>query len=117
MARPAVTLGQIVTFLHELDRLGPPTREALEADLVRTRFVLHTLTILGEAVRRLPAPFLDAHPEVDWRGVISMRNRVVHGYDRVDFDAVWRVLRDEVGPLRARVERLRAALPPTDQEE
>lgn len=97
----------MVRFLDELERFGPQERDALERDLVRTRFVLHTVTILGEAVRRLPAPFLDAHPEVDWRDILSMRNRLVHEYDRVDFDVVWRVLRFEVAPLRRRLERLR----------
>jgi uncharacterized protein with HEPN domain len=40
--------------------------------------------------------------------MVGMRNHIVHGYDRVDDEVLWRVVREEVGPLTAAVRRLLA---------
>lgn len=40
------------------------------------------------------------HPEVPWRGVIGMRNAIVHGYFQVDWDELWNVVERELEPLR-----------------
>jgi uncharacterized protein with HEPN domain len=41
------------------------------------------------------------HPEIPWPQVISLRNRLIHGYDTVDLSIVWHILRDDV-PLLVR---------------
>jgi uncharacterized protein with HEPN domain len=53
--------------------------------------VLAQLIIIGEAANRLPDSFHEANPSVPWRQMIGMRNRVVHGYDAVDWNIVWDV--------------------------
>ena len=73
--------------------------------------VFGQIIIIGEAANRLPQNFLDAHAEVPWRKMIGMRNRVVHGYDEVDWDIVWQVAGDEVPEL---IHRLRPLLPPEE---
>lgn len=56
--------------------------------LTATGIVVH----LAEAARNLSDGFRDAHPEVDWTGLIGLRNRVAHDYLAVDFGLVWRAL-------------------------
>lgn len=44
---------------------------------------------LGESARRAGERFIDDHPELDFQGIISMRNLVAHGYDIVDHEEIW----------------------------
>ena len=53
---------------------------------------------------RLPDELRDRHPQMPWREIIGMRNRLIHGYDGVDEDIVWDV-------LATRAPALAAALP------
>src|SRR5579884_1067383 len=48
--------------------------------------VLYEITVLGEAVRRLSSDFRIEHPEIPWREIAGMRDRVVHAYDQVELD-------------------------------
>jgi len=42
--------------------------------------LVHLVQIIGEAGARLSDEVTDAHPEIPWRQVVGMRNRVVHGF-------------------------------------
>lgn len=50
--------------------------------------VVWNLGIIGEAVRQVSASLKELHPEVPWRQITSMRNRLVHEYFNVDLDLV-----------------------------
>jgi uncharacterized protein with HEPN domain len=84
------------------------TRQAFEADEIRQLALLHLIQMLGEAASRTSAAFRDAHPELPWGQMVGMRNRIVHGYDHVDPDIVWRVATEDVEPVLAALERMLA---------
>lgn len=56
-------------------------REAI-ADVARNA-ILYDLVVIGEAVRALPDSLLDTEPDVPWRLVVGMRNRLAHEYFRL----------------------------------
>lgn len=73
----------------------------------KTHFAVYSqFVILGEASRRISQEFRDAHPDVPWREMISMRNRVAHGYDEIDWEVVWSASTSDLPPLVERLERL-----------
>jgi uncharacterized protein with HEPN domain len=57
------------------------------------------LTILGEACTRLSAEVRAQYPDLPWRQIIGMRNRIIHGYDEVNWQIVWEVATDHIPPL------------------
>jgi uncharacterized protein with HEPN domain len=59
------------------------------ADRVLQDAVLYRINVIGEAARRLSEDFRAQHPEVPWRDIIAMRNRVVRDYESVDPAKVW----------------------------
>lgn len=83
-------------------------RAAFDEDEVRQLALLHLIQILGEASSRVSAGFRDRHPELPWGQMVGMRNRIVHGYDHLDPDIVWRVATDDVEPVLAALERILA---------
>jgi uncharacterized protein with HEPN domain len=62
------------------------------ADLKTQNAVLRCLEVIGEAVKRVPADALEAHPDVPWRRIARFRDRLAHAYFGVDLEIVWDVV-------------------------
>lgn len=80
-------------------------RDAFDADDVAQLAMLHLIQRLGEGASRLSADFRAQHPEFPWAEMIGMRNRIVHGYDDLDPDIVWRVATEDIEPVITGLER------------
>lgn len=87
-----------IDFLHEVH--GRATRESLDHDGTLQRAVSRSIEIIGEASKQMPAKFRDDHPEVPWRMIGGMRDRLIHGYFAVDYDIVWDVIETKLPELR-----------------
>jgi uncharacterized protein with HEPN domain len=72
---------------------------AFFADATLQRAFIRSLEVIGEATKRLPLEFRLAHPEVDWRGMAGLRDRLIHGYFGVDLELVWDVVRPRIPAL------------------
>ena len=92
-----------LAYTRELERASFPL------DSLRYDATLRNLELIGEAATQVPADIRSSAPEVPWRLVIAMRNRLIHGYLGVDDDTLWSILRDELAPLRAALLRLLAS--------
>ena len=71
--------------------------------------VLHQLLVIGEAVRRLSEGFRGRHPGVPWHLMAGMRNKIIHEYDDVDLEEVWKTVREDLPEL---VNALTSEAPP-----
>src|SRR5262249_56323246 len=75
-----------VVFKGDLDQ------PAFLNDLKTQSAVLHQLLVLGEAVKRLSEGFRTSHPAIPWRMIAGMRDKLIHAYDAVDLDEVWKTV-------------------------
>jgi uncharacterized protein with HEPN domain len=64
------------------------------------------LEIIGEASGKLSKTFRDEHPEIDWRGLKSMRNLLIHQYAYVDADEVWKACQVDVPDLKQKISKI-----------
>ena len=76
-----------------------------DSELIRSA-VLEKLIVIGEAVSRLSGEFKDRHPEVEWPAIAGLRNRIVHGYFRIDWTIIWTAATEEAPSLRDQVARI-----------
>lgn len=91
-------------------------REAVElasgksrSDLDRERLLnlglVRLVEVVGEASSRVSEAGQSRYPNVPWAQIRGMRNRLIHGYDAVDFDILWDVIRLDLPALIAELER------------
>jgi uncharacterized protein with HEPN domain len=71
--------------------------------------VVRNLVTMGESIRWIPEPILDAYPAVPWRTLRGMRNVVVHEYFGVDPAILWETVRGDLPPLEADLEAVLAS--------
>ena len=64
------------------------------------------MEVLGEAVKRLPRELCDRYPQVPWKLVVGMRDRISHGYDAVDYETLWYAVQNDLPTLRATAEQM-----------
>jgi uncharacterized protein with HEPN domain len=68
------------------------TKDAFVADTRTQRAVVMSLVIIGEAATKIVdrhPEFAALHPQVPWRSMRGMRNRIAHGYFDINLDIVW----------------------------
>ena len=87
---------------------GYDERAFRENDLVRSA-VARKIEIIGEATRRLSDQFRSGHSQVPWRPMAGMRDRLIHGYDDIDWGKVWEVATKELPVLEQSLTALIAA--------
>lgn len=95
------------------DFLSGMNRRSFLADARTQAAVQHQLSVIGEAVKRLSLSFRARHPEFPWREIAGMRDKLIHGYDSVDFDEVWDAARRDVPRL---MRQLKSLKPPGSED-
>ncbi len=107
MNRDPATLLDIVLACRLIRQfVGAKDSTALENDPLLRSAILFQILVIGEAAKRLTTSFRDTHPEVPWRAISGMRDRLIHGYDRIDDAIVWEAATRYVPELLAQLEPL-----------
>ena len=87
---------RIEEYVSDMDELA-----FLSSKLVQDA-VIRNIEILGEAsnnIQRVAPAFANEHNEIPWQVMYAMRNRVSHGYDKIDFEMVWKTICNDLPEL------------------
>lgn len=79
---------------------------AFVSHLMARDAVALSLLVIGETARRLLEATKQRAPEIPWSAIVSLRNRVAHGYETVDHSLVWQIVTSDLPGLEAAIERL-----------
>ena len=60
---------------------------------------LRNLELIGEAASNVPSHVRATHPEIEWRLIVGVRNRLAHGYLGIDNDIVWDIIQTDIPVL------------------
>jgi uncharacterized protein with HEPN domain len=113
MADDRATVLDIVLACRRLQRfIASIDEKHFQADEEKRWASVSQLLIVGEATTRLSREFREAHPTIRWTQIAGMRNRLIHGYDKIKWPLVWRTTREDIPELLRELEGL--VQPPND---
>lgn len=76
------------------------TKDDLESDLTLERAVSMTLQLIGEKISKISAEFQEQHQEIKWQRIKSLRNRISHDYDSLDFVVIYSAATESLQELK-----------------
>lgn len=79
--------------------------DLLEDELLQ-RGVIRSLEIIGEASKNVSLELKELYPEIEWKMMAAMRDKLIHRYFQVNWKIVWNVLTTEIPILQAQIEKI-----------
>jgi uncharacterized protein with HEPN domain len=104
--------GRLEHILEQLNNvesfLNGKSLDDLQKDKILQYAVIKSIEIIGEAAYMLSSEFREAHPEVEWDGIIRMRHVLVHGYYQISVPLVWSIIEEDLPPFKEQIINLLA---------
>lgn len=102
---PEIVLRQILSYAREaVDLCRARTRADLDSDRLLNLALTRLVEIIGEAANRVPNFIRAEYSNLPWLQMIGARNRLIHGYDSVDFDILWTIVIRDLPVVIAQLE-------------
>lgn len=102
-------IGHMLDHAREAASLAAGRRRIdLDSDRMLSLALTRLMEIIGEAAAQIPMELRTANPAIPWPEIISLRNRLIHGYDAVDHDILWQIISTDLPPLIRELEKLAA---------
>lgn len=73
--------------------------------------VVRKLEIIGEASKNIPKSIRDRHEALPWKDMARMRDKVSHEYFGVDYEIVWKVVREKLPEIKPTIRKILEELP------
>ena len=80
--------------------------EQFASDKKTVNAVLRSIEVIGEAAKQIPESIRSTYPDIPWREMAGMRDKVIHSYFGIDLEAVWLVVVDRIPSLKPLVQEV-----------
>ena len=101
------SIARIEEYLSEIEQ----NKISFEANVEKQDAVIRRIELIGEATKRLESGFKDQFPDIPWRKMAGMRDILIHEYDQIDLDLIWKVVVDELPILKRSIREALAKAP------
>lgn len=106
-----IYLNDIIEYMERAeDYIREMTFESFSVDRKTSDAVIRCLEVIGEATKQIPEDVRSKYPAIPWRAMAGMRDKIIHSYFTVDFEAVWLVIKEDIPMLKPLLEHVRTFL-------
>lgn len=106
---PRLRLFDILDCIREIDRATSGVSfDEFRADTLRYRAVERFLEIISEASRHIDATWKDQEAAIEWKQIADLGNVMRHGYEIIDVQIIWNIVKHDLPRLKAAAERIYA---------
>jgi len=70
--------------------------------------ILHNFHVIGEAAKNVPAQLKDKYPDIPWKDMAGMRDKLAHSYFSIDPDIIWKTIQERLPKLKSGMDRVLA---------
>ncbi len=96
----------ILEALLKIEKYSARGKQAFyEEELIQV-WIIHYILIAGEAANQLSDSLKKNYPDIPWKGIIGMRNVLVHQYFGLDLDEIWDTVSTDLPVLKVRIQEL-----------
>lgn len=97
-------------ILDEIIFLKKIAKDRTFDDLIHDDYFAHAVRsaveVIGEAAKNVPESIKTQHQDIPWREMGALRNKIIHGYFRIDYSIVWSVITDDLPALEPKIAAL-----------
>lgn len=68
--------------------------------------LVRNIEIIGEASKNLSSELRENHPQIAWRDIMRMRDKIVHHYFRLNLETIWQTATQDIPKLRPEIEKM-----------
>ena len=104
---PLVRLKHMLDYAREAVEMAKGQKaDDLDGDRKLALALTHLVELSGEAASQVPQEIRQKYPNVPWPKIVSMRNRLIHGYDIVDYKILWDTVAEDLPSLIRELENI-----------
>lgn len=104
MKDAAIFLEDILKNIELIDEFTISGNKENFMEDTKTQYsVIRGIEIIGEATKNLPKNITDKYPDIPWKDIAGMRDKLIHAYFGVDSKRVWSVVKDDLPDLKKRI--------------
>ena len=92
---------EAIQFIETYLLDAPQKSEFIQGKGLYQDAIVRNIEIIGEASKKLPESYKLSHPDVPWRQMAGMRDKITHDYADIDWEEVWKVATEDITDLRA----------------
>ena len=79
------------------------TADEFYKSVASQHIIIRALEVIGEAAKHVSDDFRTQHPEIAWRGMCGLRDRLLHAYFAVDLEKVWEISTTKIPELLSQI--------------
>ena len=68
--------------------------------------VIRKFEVMGEAVKNIPDSVKEIYPDIPWKRIAGMRDRLIHAYFGIDYNIVWNAIKIEIPEIKFKFEKM-----------